>query len=448
MSVSAPQEPVAMLVLPADARALFEVAVALEGSRDVDGALVHAVLTWGDETAADERALDGAQASLPSFTHTYARAGLYDVELALTDDTGLVGRARTRLLVAPADAASEDTSAPVLAPLAITLDNVTLSEGARVPAGSVVDVVVHASDLEGHMERAVLSLTPSSVNVADVTLALTGADASATAAFALTAMDDLGDDPTDDVVDDLVDVVVHAVAHDSFGNASAPVTFALTLVPLDHDSDGDGLPDLSDPAPAEWNGLAVDVVALEEIGVDLLGNQRAETVVDFVRAPDGESALASFTTTAVVLDVPATSGSLTGLATVDGDDPALDWSAADVSEMFAVRYHGSLVAPAAATHVIVEIEADDIGVVFLGGTAVASADQEYASDFFRFVRAPVASEPVALPLALDGARRMPLEIIVANGSGPWSWRVRFRFVDDDEVTILNPEAVSQSQFSL
>jgi hypothetical protein len=222
------------------------------------------------------------------------------------------------------------------------------------------------------------------------------------------------------------DVTLTAIAHDSFGFASAPVTFTLHALGPNSDTDGDGLVDLDDPAPNVFNGLDVELFALaEDIDADFVGNQHAEDVVESLT-----TSIATATTANVDLDVASSTQ---------------PWSVDDVtlSELFALRYSGVLVAPDGATHVVVEVTADDVGVVFLDGIAVASADEEFATDFFRFNRAPAESERIAVP----AGGRLPLEIVVANGTGAYAWSVRFRFLDG-ETTIMNPEAVSQRQFSV
>jgi hypothetical protein len=396
------QEPVAMLTLPAEGQAFVELSAAIDGSLDVDGTVTHAALTWGDDTPAEDLAFaSGAVA-----THTYTLAGLYDVQLALTDDDGLVGRARTRVRVAP----PPDAYAPVLESLTVTRDAAPVMDGARVPVGTTVDVTVRASDADGHLDSATVEAGDDASS-----MALAGADATGTLALALA---------------DAGDIVIVATARDTFGNLSPPASLALTVLALDADTDGDGLPDIDDPDPERFNGLNAELFAIEGIGEDLLGNQRAETVVQsLATAP----LLASFTVAAVDFDVPSSSLPLVSLADHEGD----------VSELFALRYRGVLIAPPGADHVVIEITADDVGVVFIDAVAVASADREYAADFLRFNRAPAESEPVALPAGLQ----VPIEIVVGNGTGAYGWSIRFRFLGGD-TTIMNPEAVSQRQFSV
>lgn len=391
-----------MLAVPSDADARALVTATIEGTIDVDGTILHAEMTWGDGTP--PHALDvSAGAPRPTFEHAYDAAGLYDVELAVTDDEGLIGRARTRITVAP----PPDSEPPSIVSMTVTRNGVELAAGDRIAAGPV-DVTVRATDLEAHLDH---------VDVNGVTGALYGGDATVTVTLAL---DGEGDAP------------LEAIAHDSFGFASAPARLTVHVLGPNSDTDGDGLVDLDDPDPSLWNGLDVEVFTLaEDIGEDLLGNQHAEDVVTAL--DENESTpIAQFTIGNVDLDVGSAVAPLSS---------SLPDHGVDVSALFALRYTGVLVAPEGSSHVIVEVTADDVGVVFLDDVAVASADDEYASDFFRFTRAPAESEPIAIP----ADRRVPLRIVVGNGDGPYAWSIRFRFLDG-ETTIMNPEAVSQRQF--
>lgn len=390
--VTANQEPVATLVL-ADGQARVPV-TATFGALDVDGSITHIEISWGDDN------VDALAAHVTVAEHTYASAGVFDVDLAVTDDNGLVGRARTRIQVAP----PPDATPPTITSLTVTRDGAPLAPGARVSFGPV-EVSATASDAEGNLEAI--------DGVGTVDLQTEG------------------------------EVALTVTARDSFGNVSEPATFVVTVLGPDSDQDGDGLVDLDDPEPLVFNGLAVELFTVSEelFAEDFVGRQRAEDVVEAVATA---AASATWTIAAVDLEVPSATAPLSQRAELGelGEPGGLE-GAGDVSELFALRYSGVLVAPAGATHVIVETAADDIGVVFIDGVAVASADEEYAEDFFRFNRAPVSSDPVALP----AGGRAPLEVIVANGTGAYAWSVRFRFVDGD-TTIMNPEAVSQRQFSI
>lgn len=318
----APQEPVGRLSLPADVAAGALARFDAGASLDVDGALTGAVLDFGDGSPPEARAADvGAWI----FEHRYPSAGRYVVQLEVTDDQGLVGRARMPLAVAPGIAA----------------------EG------------------EGEGE---------------------------------------GEDPLDPEEPD-------------------PST----------DSDGDGLPDLGDPAPEVPNGLLAELFALEDlfdegIPTDLLGNQRAERVVEAIT---DATPLATRELSIGYLSARAGEDVLGALFP---DAPALGGG-------FVLRFTGFLSPPAAADAVRVEIGADDIGVVLLSGVPVASADEEFARDFFRLDRVPATSDDVAM------GGRAPLELILANGEGPAAWDLRFRFLALGQ-SVMVPEAVGPAQFTV
>ncbi len=415
--ITADQEPVAVLALPASAQARVPVTVDAGGSLDVDGALAAATLSFGDDTpavAVDLAGAGGAKGGALAFTHTWDAPGLYDVELAVTDDEGLTGRARARLAVAP----PPDATPPVIASVALSVDGAPLSGGARVAAGSAVDVDVHASDPDGHLASADVTVS-SSDDVGGVSIALAGADDEERGAVTLDAPGD---------------VVVTVTAVDSFGNTSAPATISVHVLAPDEDSDGDGLPDVDDPAPDLYNGLTASLYVLaEDIPTDLFGNQRAEALVDDL---DALSPAAMFSAARGYLSVEASAAPVDTLWPAQGDVP-------DVASGFAVRFRGSLVPPTGADHVVVDVAADDVGVVFLDGAAVASADGEYATDFLRLDKVPATSDAVAV----TPGRAVPVEIVVADGDGAYSWSVRFRF-DAGDVTVLSPEAVTQREFEV
>lgn len=325
----APQEPVARLALPADVAAGALASFDATASLDVDGALTGAWLDFGDGTPPEARAADVA-AWL--FEHRYPSAGRYVVQLEVTDDQGLVGRARMPLVVGPGMAAE--------------------GEG------------------EGEGE---------------------------------------GEDPLDPEEPD-----------------------------PEADRDGDGLPDLQDPAPDVKNGLTAELFLLEElfeegIPTDLLGNQRAERVVSALA-----EASPAFTNTvfAGFLEQAPSDDVLAALFPAE-----LFPAAPDASGGFVLRFSGYLDAPAGADALRVEIGADDVGVVLLDGTPVASADEEFARDFLRFDRVPADSEEIAL------AGRPWLELIVANGEGLAAWDVRLSLLSQG-VNVMVPEAVGARQFTV
>lgn len=403
-AVVAPQEPVALLTLPENAEAGVVVGFDATASLDVDGALVAATLDFGDGAAPEVR---NGDASTWRFEHRYASAGRFVVQLEVQDDQGLVGRARLPLVVAP----PPDQGAPTLDELTLGLGGQQLEEDARVPAGASLEVTARATDAEGHLQDVELEAATAQASLA------VGPDGRAAGTLTLT---------------DVGEISVRAVAVDAFGNRSAPATVALRVVAPDVDSDGDGLPDLDDPAPDVENGLRAELFLLAElfddgIPTDLLGNQRAERVVDAVAEA---TPVQSRVVTAGFL-ASATEGD--ALAVLFPDAP-------DVAGGFAVRFIGFLDPPAGADAVRVEVGADDIGVVQLGGNPVASADEEYARDFLRFDRVPAESEDLA------ASHHLPVEILVANGEGPVAWQVRFRFLAQG-VSVMVPEAVGPRQFT-
>src|SRR5213075_2550922 len=97
-------------------------------------------------------------------------------------------------------------------------------------------------------------------------------------------------------------------------------------------------------------------------------NQRAEKLVE-----DIDEATPA-TTLVATEGYLAMDSSTSSLATIYDGAP-------DTSTNFAIRYTGILFAPQNADHLVVDVAADDVGVVSLNGNVVASADSEYASDF-------------------------------------------------------------------
>ncbi len=408
--VVANQEPVAQLRLPGEAAVGVPGAFDAGASLDVDGRVVSWSLSFGDGTAPEVR----AEGEAPSWQHEYASAGRFVVQLEVTDDRGLVGRARMPLTVAP----PPELGPPVIDALTIHQGGAALAVGARVAAGSALDVTVGASDAEGNLESALVELGERAVAID-----LASAAAPHSGAATLTAPTAAG--PT----------LVRATAVDRYGNRSAPREHALLVVDDATDSDDDGLPDLVDPAPDVANGLLAEAFVLaalfndDALPTDLFGNQRAERVLE---ALDDATPAAS---------APLPSGWLThapGPAALDElvpGAPATDGG-------FVVRYAGVLEPPPGADAVIIEIEADDLGVVLLDGAVVASADEEYARDFFRLDRAPARTD--ALPL--DG--RAPIAIVVGDGpEAPTSWTVRFTLLDGGQ-PVLAPHEVGVASFAL
>lgn len=191
------------------------------------------------------------------------------------------------------------------------------------------------------------------------------------------------------------------------------------------DDDGDGISNGVDAAPSVFNGLRMEAFAIESIPRDLLSRQKAEDVVDAI---DAATPLAS----ADVTD---------GWSARDTEDaPLSSWlaGAPDRSDLFALRFTGTLTPPAGAAALEVEVGADDLCVVLVDGVAVASADEEFARDFLRADRVPALSGPIELFGPVE------LAIVVANDGGPYAWDVALRFLDADGAAI--PDAPSQSSF--
>lgn len=408
--VVANQEPVAVLTVPAEAAVGVPCAFDASGSLDVDGRVVSWSLTFGDGSAPEVR----TEGAAPTWQHEFPSAGRFVVQLEVKDEQGLVGRARVPLVVAP----PPELSPPVVDALEVAQGGTALAEGARVAAGSALDVTVGATDAEGNLESALVELGDSAVaiDLASITAPGTG---SAT----LTVPTTTGD------------AVVRASAVDRYDNRSAPVEHALRIVDATTDTDGDGLPDLVDPAPDLANGLVAEAFLLDAlfddaaIPTDLFGNQRAERVLE---------ALGDATPAA---SAPRTSGFLTRAA---GPVALHDLvpGAPDASGGFVVRYAGVLVPPPDVDGVVVELAADDLGVVLLDGVVVASADEEFARDFFRFDRAPARTSE----LPLDGPT--PIAIVVGDGpAAPTSWSVRLELRAGGQA-VITPEAVGVSSFTL
>jgi PKD repeat protein len=399
------QEPVALLsITPATANAGDTVALDGTKSIDVDGNIASATLDFGDgSTPATFAHVDAIKT-----THTWATAGLYDVTLAVTDDKGLVGRARTRISIAQ----PPDANPPTISSFSLSLNGAQLDDGARVDPGSSLTVDVRASDAEGNLDHVDVAMNAATATAISIPLA--GADAAGTGSITVGGTGG--------------DVVVSAVAVDLAGNRSPPSTISIHIIGATEDSDGDGIPDLSDPEPNIYNGLTADVFQLADFPQDLLGNPEADKICASL---DTATPVATFATAKGYLAVDSTTNAID---TLYPDAPAL-------STDFAIRYTGALIVPHGADTVSVDTSADDIAVVFLNGTPVASSNSDYATDFLRLQRVPATSAPTSV------TGSVPLEIVVANHDSAYSWSVRFTF-SAQGATVMPPESVTQQQFEV
>ncbi|MEW5847207.1 MAG: PKD domain-containing protein [Myxococcota bacterium] len=404
LDVQSNQEPVAVMEAPAEIAAGVEFSVDGNASFDIDGTVVEH--SWNLGTGAES--VTGPQA-----TFRYTEQGLFTLELRVTDNGGKRGRARKRIKVL----APPDPNPPTVEPLLASVGQRTLAENDVVNSGETVDVVVQASDAESNVTSVDLTAEGAlgAVPVNLVQASLSGN--SGTARFSVVVPEAAGQ------------LRLSGTAQDAYGNSSTPSTLTLRAVLAGSDTDGDGLPDGNDPLPDAFNGLQARVYQLESVPRDLLQRQKAEDVVETVRA--GTPAFTANVTQGF-LRSPPSSGAVNTLPGLEG--------APTVATKFAVLYGGTLRTPPGATTVTVEVGADDIGVVFLGGEPRASADEEYARDFFRTDRIPAVSEPVSLT-----GTTTPVEILVANDDGPHAWEVKFTFSDGTE-TVLGPEQVGQAQF--
>ena len=405
------QEPVAALAGPADAQAGVEVSFDGAASIDVDGAIVSYAWTFGDGAPAKQ----GATA-----VHRFDAPGDFVVELRVTDDGGKVGRARARIVVAPpADQLPPTCAIAAVVRLAVdaqgddgaAVDGASVDDGDAVAGGAALRVVVTAADDEALASIALTATGPDGA-VVDV-----APDAAAGA-----ALDAVETDPDgavraaqatfDVVVPDVAgadgargDLSLAAAATDAYGRAcAAPATFAVEVLPTGVDSDGDGLRDAYDAAPDDFNGARATVYALDGWPRDLLLRDKAEDVVEQVRA-------------GVALDAAdVVDGYVARAAT---EDPL--WDGAPATR-FAVTYQSFLVVPAGADELVVTAEGDGVVVVFVDNAVVASADAEFATDFLRTDRVPATSAPIP-----TFTETVLVEILVGVDDGPYHHDVAFTF---------------------
>lgn len=408
LEVTANQEPVAVLELPATAAAGEVVAVSGRASFDVDGEVVSASLRFDGEEVA------GFEAD-----HVFTAPGLHTVELWVEDDQGRSGRGRARIVVT----APLDPAPPILDAVEVRVgaeDGPSVEEGDALVGGGPLLVRVAARDGEGNLAELAVSAASA---LGPIVGSLVGSfepadDGTGEAWFELAVPDAAGP------------YTVHAVARDLYGNeASTSIAFEAYL--SSGDQDGDGLSDGVDPAPLAFNGMSADLFLLDGFPRDLLGRQIAEDVEDEVRS--GLPVWSGVVTTGF-LAAETAAGAAEGI-------PGLAGAPATPSH-WAVLYRGLLVVPEGADAVVVSTTADDVGVVFLNGQPVASADEEYALDFFRLDR--LAATSAALPLVGDA---VPLELLVANEEGPAGWSFTFQFFSGG-VPLVETDVVGQGRVLL
>jgi PKD repeat protein len=399
------QEPVAALVTPLETTVRLDITAGSQGSLDVDGTVVSTRFSFGDTTPE----VTGATA-----THAYERAGTYVITLVVTDNAGKEGRARQRITVAP----PPDQVPPQVTALRVMLDGSPVLEGARVPGGAVLTVDVDAADTQGNLAQVSL-VAQGALGAVPVTPGNSQmvSGASASAVFTVEAPHAAG------ALD------LRALAQDVFANVSVERALALQVFLAGADSDGDGLPDGTDPDPAAFNGLRARVYRLTAFPRDLLQRQRAEAVWEEIRA-----ATPVFTANVGqgYLSQPGSTAPVNTLPGLEGAPSAVT--------LWAVVYEGQLKVPPNADRVGVETGADDTSAVWLMENVVASADGEFARDFFRADRAPAQSGPVMVT-----AGQVPLRIMVAQEEGPHAWDTRFTFSNASGV-VLPSANVGQAQF--
>lgn len=398
------QEPVAVLAAPAQTTARVPITVDSAGSVDVDGTVAQARFSFGDNTP---------EATGPTASHAYERPGSYVITLVVVDNAGKEGRARRRITVDP----PPDQVPPQVAGVRVTLGGSELSDGARVAGGSMLEVTVDAADTQGNLESITLTAEGAlgAVMVDPATRAVTGAAASGV--FTLEAPQASGA------------LTLRAVAVDAYANRAVERVFTLVVFLAGADTDQDGLPDGTDPDPTAFNGLRARVYTLTAFPRDLLQRQRAEAVWDALRA-----ATPVFTANVGqgFLSQPVSSAPVNTL-------PGLTGAPANAN-MWAIVYEGTLKLPTGADRIVVNTGADDTSTIWLADNPVASADEEFATDFFRAVRLP----PQSAPVMVTGSS-VAVRIMVAQEQGPYAWDNRFTFNNASGV-VMAPAMVGQGQF--
>jgi len=387
IEVTANQPPVPALSVPDAVRAGEPFTIDASESVDVDGALVGYALLLDDEPQ------EGAG---PDFSLVLPDDAPHVLTLVVTDDGGASARQKTRVTALPPMDAAPPSLTDIVAALVDDdrAQGAELAEGAPVLGGTTLALTITASDAESDVVD--LTITTSAGALTLASLDEIGPARTATATLAIPDIDD--------------SITVEATARDAYDHVSTS-TRTFTVWSSSTDSDDDGLPDAVDPAPETANGVLVEVHALETFPRDWLGNQLAEDVVSLVE----ESApLHTFTLPGGLLSAASPDGTTVGLA-LDDDMPVL-------AENFAVVVRGRLMAPAGMPTARVAIGADDVGVFFVEGAPVASADEEYALNFFRTERLPSEVGPLFF-----GGAPVSYAILVANESGPCAFDVELVF---------------------
>lgn len=403
IEATANQPPVAALSVPSEVRAGEPFTLDASGSIDLDGTVVTFALML------DDIPVEGAG---PAFSLVLPDDAPHVVTLVVTDDASASARAKARVTALP----PADGAPPVLSSvdIAVVEDGVAgppLGAEAAVLGGSTLALSVSASDSES--------------DIVELTVTASGG------ALTVTHLEDVG--PQRTAIAELLapdidtSITIEVTAVDAYAHATT-TTRTLTVWSTTTDSDDDGVPDAVDPAPATPNGVLVEVYALAEFPRDWLGNQLAEDVVTLV---EDASPLHTFTVPSALLAAASPDGTTTALA-LDAGMPLLETN-------FALFVRGRIVAPPGMPTARVSIGADDVGVFFVEGAPVASADDEFALNFFRTERLPSEVGPLFF-----GGAPVSYGILVANESGPFAFDVSIVFegpggasIDTDDLSLAS-----------
>jgi hypothetical protein len=395
LDVRANQPPIAHIALPDAIEARSTVLVDSSGSHDLDGEIV-AYTFFIDGVAVDGVA--------PQAHLRFEEDGEQVVSVLVTDDEGETGRASVRVVIAPA----RDADGPVIGTLVLRYvdDDAPIAPHAALLGGSVIELEVTAEDVASSVDT--LHIEVSTGVLDDVALGTASVRRTTTARLHLSD------------IDTLLSIDVKAI--DGVGNRSER-SFAWQVWSSETDSDGDGIPDALDPAPTEANGVVVEVFALDSFPRDLFGNQMAERIVDAVL--DG-APLQTITLPMALLAGVSEDGTPHGLGLVDGM-PVLE-------QNWALRIRGRLRAPPGFPMLSVAIAADDVGVVLVEGAPLASADAEFATNFFRTNTLASTAGPIFF-----GSAPVAYDLIVANESGPFAFDLGLTFAGPGETVITDDE---------